>query len=138
MDDYVVVYAALVVMLALAITLSGIPSPRSNVPEFLAQLAVAAEHPGTVLRVRVFLPEDVGVEASDRALTLRGEVIPKSIDRLYRGLGLGNATDSTLHTSFQLGGFRLDGGYVYVVRVSSRPGRVEVEVLEARRVPHRF
>lgn len=138
MDDYVVVYAALVVMLALAITLSGIPSPRSNVPEFLAQLAVAARAPGTVLRVRVFLPESVRVEASGHSLTLRGEVIPKSIDRLYRGLGLGNATDSTLHTSFQLGGFRLDGGYVYVIRVASSPGRVDVEVLEARRIPHRF
>lgn len=64
MDDYVIVYVAFVVMLAIAIALTKIPSPPSNVPEFLAQLVVAAEHPGTVLRTRVFLPEGVRVKAS--------------------------------------------------------------------------
>ena len=134
--DFVVAYTVLAVALVVALSVASIPSPGHNLQEFLTQVAVAASHPGTVLRARLVLPPGVAVEASGDTLVVRGAAVPPSAAALYEELGVGEmASGHELRLNFTLSMPRLSGGYVYALRVHSSPGRVAVEVVSARRLP---
>ena len=55
--DYVLAYVSLIALLALTLALTNTPSPSSNVNTLLAVVGTAATHPGTRVKVLVYLPK---------------------------------------------------------------------------------
>ena len=126
--DYLVAFVALVSMLVLALSLLQLPEPSNNLETFLTTVAVAAKHPGTLVRTKLVLPRGSLTLGGNR-ITLRGAVLPLSAVEIYRRWGLGSAEGNALVLNFTVNRLELREG-IYTLEVSSTPGEVRVRVLD--------
>ena len=131
--DYVLTYTALIIILGLLVTSFNI-NTGSDVTEFLVAIAEASQKPGSVLKVRVLLGERALVACDGHTIRVRKPVIPQDVIRLYRSYGIGDGDSQSITLSININRFRMDGGYIYTVRIESTPTGVKVKILEACKI----
>jgi len=130
--DYILLYTALVSLLALSLAITEIPTPGHNANYFLASLAVAAKHPGTVIRVILVVPEGTSITLSENRIILENIALPESIVAFYRKTELGESRGLVLQTSFRFeNNITLTSG-IYLLEIESRPGYIKVSILDYR------
>ena len=112
-------------LMAAALALAPRPSAGGQLGGLHAAIVEAADRPGSTMYCTAYLPPGCRVEFSGSRLTVCGASIPASApgDRHVVGWGPGY-----LEYDVELRGPVLEGPGYYVLRVSSRPGVVEVEV----------
>ena len=131
--DYVLTYTALMIILGLLVSSFNIYT-GSDVTEFLVAIAEASQKPGSVLEVRVLLGEGASITCDGRRITVKNAVIPRDVIRLYRSYVIGDGDGKSITLSININRFRMDGGYIYTVKIESNPIGVKVKILEARKI----
>ena len=94
--------------------------------------AVAAKHPGTVIRVILVVPEGSSITLSGNRIILENIALPESIVAFYRKTELGESRGLVLQTSFRFeNNITLTSG-IYLLEIESRPGYIKVSILDYR------
>jgi len=127
--DYILVYAGLITILILSLVMVKPPTPSHNLKEFITILIIAGEHPGSSIQVRLVLPKGIDVEASGKKLTVKGAEPPRIESSIVEGFD-GN----TVIFKVELGDWLLLGGYIYTLKIHSKPGKIIVEKLFSTKI----
>ena len=88
-----------------------------------------------MVRVRLILPKGVSVEASGRTIRVAGEAVSPSVVDVYRSLGiLEDYSGNSITLKINITAFRLSGGYIYTLMLSSTPRNIYIKVLNMRKI----
>lgn len=127
--EYLVVFACLTALLALTVSAGWRTPHTSNVGEFLVTVAVAAKHPGSCIRMILYLPESSTIEFKGIRIILHGFKAPRYVSDILSSWGLGYSSGDVIELNFEVKGPKLKGG-AYVVQITSTSSVLEIEVLE--------
>ena len=131
--DYVLIYASLIIILGLLVSSFHLDM-GSDVTELLVAIAEASQRPGTALKVRLLLGEGASIACNENKITVRKAVISQGVIRLYRSYGIGSGDSQSISLTIKINNFRMDGGYIYILKIESTPNRVNVKIVELRKI----
>ncbi len=123
--DYILAYVSLMTLLALTVSLIGLPSPRLNIDDLLTAVGVSASHPGSRIRVIAYIPRGSSIFFQDRKIIINS----MGFSNILVDMSLASRKGNVLFLDFEVSNVRLYSGY-YVLELSSVPGKVSIVVVD--------
>lgn len=127
--EYVATFACLTALLALTVSAVWRTPQTSNVGEFLVTVAAAAKHPGSSIRMILYLPENSSIEFKGNRIFLHGFKAPKYVSDILSSWGLGSSSGDVIELKFEVKGPKLKGG-AYIVQITSTTSVLEIQIIE--------
>ena len=127
--EYAVTFACLTALLAFTVSMAWHIPQTSNVGEFLVAVAVAAKHPGSSIKMVLYLPESSTIEFKSNRIILHGFVAPKYVSDILSSWGLGYSSGNVIELKCEVKGPNLKGG-AYIVQVTSTTSVLKIKIIE--------